>query len=309
MLPSLRQLRFLVALADELHFSRAAEVCNVTQSTLSTGMKELENTLGVALAERTKRSVIMTPVGREIAERARALIADARDLADLAARHAGALRGDLLLGAIPTIGPFLIPRALPTLRRTFPDLRVYLREELTESLLAGLRAGRLDVILIALPFETGDLTLTPLFEDGYQLATPPGHVLAAQPLVRGADLEKRHLLLLEKGHCLQRHALSAFPETLLHRDESFAATSLSTLIAMVENGLGMTLLPELAIDGGVARGSEVQLTPLAGARPRQVVLAWRPTSVRGADFATLAEIFRTARSSLARGKGADRVKA
>jgi LysR family hydrogen peroxide-inducible transcriptional activator len=286
MLPSLRQLRFLVALADELHFSRAAEVCNVTQSTLSTGMKELENTLGVALAERTKRSVIMTPVGREIAERARALIADARDLADLAARHAGALRGDLLLGAIPTIGPFLIPRALPTLRRTFPDLRVYL-----------------------LPFETGDLTLTPLFEDGYQLATPPGHVLAAQPLVRGADLEKRHLLLLEKGHCLQRHALSAFPETLLHRDESFAATSLSTLIAMVENGLGMTLLPELAIDGGVARGSEVQLTPLAGARPRQVVLAWRPTSVRGADFATLAEIFRTARSSLARGKGADRVKA
>ncbi|MEJ2118947.1 MAG: LysR substrate-binding domain-containing protein, partial [Alphaproteobacteria bacterium] len=203
MLPSLRQLRFLVALADELHFSRAAEVCNVTQSTLSSGLKELETTLGVSLAERTKRSVVMTPVGREIAERARALLADARDIVDLAAGRAGTLRGDLALGTIPTIGPFLIPKMLPTLRQTFPELRLYLREELTDSLIAGLKSGRLDVILIALPYEIGDLAVAPLFEDGYQLMTPPSHPLAALSQVTGKDLAERRLLLLEKGHCLQ----------------------------------------------------------------------------------------------------------
>ena len=302
MLPSLRQLRFLVALADELHFSRAAETCNVTQSTLSSGLKELEESLGVPLAERTKRSVVLTPVGSLIAERARVLLANVRDLADLAALHAGTLSGDLTLGTIPTLGPFLIPKALPAIRQAFPALQLYLREELTESLIAGLKAGRLDVILIALPFETGDLAMARLFEDGYRLATPPNHELAALPEVCGANLEKHKLLLLEKGHCLQRHALSAFSNIIVSRDESFAATSLYTLIAMVGEGLGITLLPELAIDAGVTRGSTVKLIQLKGACPRRAVLAWRPSSVRAADFEALAHIFRAARAGLRQDK-------
>lgn len=299
MLPSLRQLRFLVALADHLHFGRAAEACHVTQSTLSAGLKELEAGLGVALAERTKRSVTLTPVGAEIAERSRRLLADAQDIADLAARQAGTLRGDLRLGAIPTIGPFLIPKALPRLRAAHPDLRLYLREELTESLIEGLRAGRLDVILIALPFEIGDLETEALFEDGYALATPRGHPLGARPHVAGRDLADKALLLLERGHCLQRHALAAFPEIDARRDESFAATSLSTLLAMVAEGLGLTLLPELALDAGAARGHALALAPLPDACPRRVVLAWRPTSPRTAEFRALADSFRAARADLA----------
>ena len=302
-LPSLRQLRFFVALADSLHFGRAAEACHVTQSTLSAGLKDLEETLGVVLAERTRRTVALTPVGEAVAARARRLLADAQDIADLAARHAGTLRGDLRLGAIPTVGPFLIPRALPRLRAAFPDLRLYLREELTESLIEGLRAGRLDVILIALPFETGDLAMAPLFDDGYALAAPAGHPLGALERASGADLAARPLLLLERGHCLQRHALAAFPEADTRRDESFAATSLSTLLAMVEEGLGLTLLPTLAIDAGVARGHALALTPLPDACPRRVVLAWRPTSARGAEFEALAAEFRAARDDLVTGVG------
>ena len=298
-LPSLRQLRFLVALADELHFGRAAEACHVTQSTLSAGLKELEQALGVALAERTRRSVALTPVGREVAARARRMLADAQDIADLAARHAGTLRGDLRLGAIPTVGPFLIPKALPRLRAAYPDLRLYLREELTESLIEGLRGGRLDVILIALPFEIGDLETATLFEDGYALAAPDDHPLGRLPEAGGAELSGAPLLLLERGHCLQRHALAAFPEAGARRDESFAATSLSTLLAMVEEGLGLTLLPELALEAGAGRGHALALTPLPGACPRRVVLAWRRASARGEDFAALAELFRAARADLA----------
>jgi len=298
MLQNLRQLRFLVALADELHFGRAAEACHVTQSTLSSGLKELETTLGVALAERTKRSVTMTPVGLEIVERARVLLADAQDIVDLAARRAGRLRGELRLGVIPTIGPFLFPRCFGRLRLAFPDLRLYLREELTQSLIDGLRAGRLDLIVIALPYEIGDLATAPLFEDGYCLATPRDHPLANLPEAGGSELADRRLLLLDHGHCLQRHALSAFPDVGPGQDDSFAATSLSTLLAMVEEGLGLTLLPQLAIDGGAARGHDVALIPLHGACPRHVVMAWRPASPRAEEFEALAAALAAARADM-----------
>lgn len=297
---SLRQFRFLVALADELHFSRAAEACNVTQPTLSAGLKELEEGLGVTLAERTRRSVILTPIGATIAERARSVLGEVKDIEELAARSSGTMRGDLRLGTIPTIGPFLIPRALPILRQRFPELKLYLREELTESLMDGLVSGRLDVILIALPFDIGELETAELFEDGYQLASPVGQPLAAKNSIVGADLQDNPLLLLEKGHCLQRHALSAFSEVAVEQDETFAATSLITLIAMVGEGLGITLLPQIAVDAGIATGHDIVLTPLHGARPRTVVLAWRPTSAHARDFLVLAEIFRAARQPVER---------
>lgn len=299
LLPTLRQLRFLVALADELHFGRAAETCLVTQSTLSTGLKDLEAILGAPVAERTRRSVMLTPLGAELAERARRVLTEVGEMVERAQREAGTLRGPLRLGSIPTIGPFLFPRLMPRLRRDYPDLTLYLREELTESLIAGLRAGRLDVILIALPFDIGDLAHESLFMDGYQLASAPGHPLAGPAPVHGADLDEETLLLLERGHCLQRHALAAFPESHARQDESFAATSLATLIAMVEEGIGITLLPQLVVDAGATRNAALALTPLDGAWPREVILAWRKSSARAEDFQTLARILREERARLA----------
>ncbi|MFS4583601.1 LysR substrate-binding domain-containing protein [Phaeobacter sp. C3_T13_0] len=300
---TLRQLRFLVAVADELNFSRAAEKCYVSQPTLSVGLKELEDRLGVTLAERTKRSVILTPVGIQIVERARKLLQDSREIEELAAAQAQPEGGTLRMGAIPTIGPFLIPRAMPALKSSFPDLQLYLREEITEQLLEGVHSGRLDLVIYAEPYVTSGLETLHLFDDGYHLAAPPT-VPQSPPrpddTVCGADLAGRQLMLLEQGHCLHRHALSAFPERDIKQDESFAATSLSTLISMVSEGLGITLLPDLAIDAGVAAGQDVVMTPLADACPRRVTLAWRPTSVRADLFRKIGSVLRDARGSLIR---------
>ncbi len=281
---TLRQLRFLTAVAETLNFSRAAEICFVTQPTLSAGIKELEERLGVQLIERTRRSVMLTPLGEEITARARRLLLDAAEIVTLAQNHRNPFEGDLKLGAIATIGPYLLPRALPAIRSAFPKLRVYLREEMTESLLEGLTAGRLDLVLIALPFETGALEILPLFKDGYQLASPSGW-----PPPQGAEAlsQSGQLMLLEKGHCLQRHALEAYPGRIFTAEDSFAATSLTTLIAMVSEGLGITLLPNLAVEAGVVGTAQVQLTPLPDACPRRVVLAWRPGSARTEVFEKL----------------------
>ncbi|THH39121.1 hydrogen peroxide-inducible genes activator [Aliishimia ponticola] len=291
---TLRQLRFLVAVADHLNFSRAAELCFVTQPTLSAAIKELEASLGVTVFERTKRSVLLTPVGEEIAARARRLLVDAEDISELAKAHRNPFEGELRLGAIPTIGPYLIPHTLPAIRAALPQIKLFLREEMTESLIAGLNDGRLDLILIALPFETKGLHIAPLFEDGYQLASPPDwpapRGVGAQALAQ--EEAKGQLMLLEKGHCLQRHALAAYPGKLDDELEDFAATSLPTLIAMVSEGLGITLLPDLAVKAGVAGQGAVRLTPLPDACPRQVVLAWRPGSARSQVFEKLADLLR-----------------
>lgn len=293
---TLRHLQFLIAVADTLNFSRAAEISFVTQPTLSAGIKELEDRLGVQLIERTRRSVMLTPVGEQITQRARALLVDAKEIEALARAHQNPETGDLRLGAIPTIGPYLIPQALPLIRARFPGLRLYLREEMTELLITGLNEGRLDLILIALPFDTGSLEIAPLFEDGYQLATPPD---VPRPDVTGQSAlhDAGQLMLLEKGHCLQRHALQAYPDQDIAQDETFAATSLTTLVAMVSEGLGVTLLPNLAIEAGIVSHAEVNLTPLPDACPRQVVLAWRPNSARQILFEALALLLREMRGS------------
>jgi LysR family hydrogen peroxide-inducible transcriptional activator len=280
-------MRYLVAVADTLNFSRAADECFVTQPTLSAGIKELEDRLGVQLIERTRHSVLLTPLGEATTARARRLLLDASEIEALAKAHSNPFEGDLKLGSIPTIGPYLLPRALLAIRHEFPDLNIYLREEMTESLLDGLNSGRLDLVLIALPFDTGSLTIMPLFEDGYQLASP-----ADWPTPDGAEAltQSGQLMLLEKGHCLQRHALEAYPGRLSTAEDSFAATSLMTLIAMVSEGLGITLLPNLAVQAGVADNTKMQLTPLPDACPRRVVLAWRPRSARAAVFEKLGSL-------------------
>jgi LysR family hydrogen peroxide-inducible transcriptional activator len=298
---TLRQLRFLTALDDTQNFSRASELCNVTQSTLSTGLKDLEDRLGIKVAERTKHSVLMTPLGRDLAERARNILAEVRDFEGRARKEQAAGATAIRLGTIPTVGPFLMPRAMPLLRSALPDTKFYLREELTDPLVEGLMEGRLDLLLIALPHPLPPQIETEvLFSDGYALATPVDHALSNRDIVGADDLANRHLLLLEKGHCLQRHALSSISGINLDEDQSYAATSLSTLVAMVEEDLGITLLPKLAVDAGISRGHKLHLGDVQDACPRQVALGWRRSSPNVVLFGKIAACMKQARAALSK---------
>lgn len=298
---TLRQLRFLAALDETQNFSRASEICNVTQSTLSTGLKELEGRLGVKVAERTKHHVLMTAVGRDLAERARSILTEVQDFENRAQREHNAGTTEIRLGMIPTVGPFLMPRAMPLLRTALPDTKFYLREELTEPLFEGLMEGRLDLLLIALPHPLPPHVVTEtLFSDGYALVTPLDHALGNRDTVGADDLANRQLLLLEKGHCLQRHALSSFAGINLDEDQSFSATSLATLVAMVEEDLGITLLPKLAVDAGISNGHKLHLGDVQGACPREVVLAWRRSSPNAELFKKIGACLKQARAGLAK---------
>ncbi|MBR9973100.1 hydrogen peroxide-inducible genes activator [Magnetospirillum sulfuroxidans] len=288
-LPTLRQLRYLTALAEHLHFGRAAEACLATQSTLSAGLQELETILGVTLVERTKRKVMLTPLGEDVVVRARVVLRGAEDIADLAAASTEALSGPLRLGVIPTIAPYLLPQVLPHLRQVHPNLRLYLREDLTARLLERLATGDLDAALIALPWVSGEIETVHIADDAFVLACPPGHALAARPNLRAADLIGQDLLLLEEGHCLRDHALSACHLPGPAKGEGVLGTSLATLVQMVANGLGITLLPEMAVKSGVLAGTEVVTRPLMDAGSRGIGLAWRPSSPRKAEFRLLAE--------------------
>jgi LysR family hydrogen peroxide-inducible transcriptional activator len=292
-LPSPQQLRYLLALAEHGHFGRAAAACAVTQSTLSAGIIALERQLDAALLERgsTKRPVF-TPLGLELVSRARTALAALEAVAETANAARDPLSGALRLGVIPTIGPFLLPRLMPALREAFPRLRLWLREDLTDRLVAGLEAGRLDLLLLALP-APGAIETLPLAEDPFLLALPRGHHLARRERVPVGALAGERLLLLEDGHCLRAHAEAAcgLPRGIGPADaEGFAATSLHTLVQMVASGLGVTLLPKLALDGGVLAGAPVEVRPLEGAATpgRVLALAWRPRSPRAAEFRGLA---------------------
>jgi LysR family transcriptional regulator, hydrogen peroxide-inducible genes activator len=291
-LPSLKQLEYLVALAETQHFGKASQRCNVTHSTLSAGIKELESVLGVSLAERTKRKVTMEPLGVEIAERATLLLRDAEDIMELAATHREPLTGKIRLGVIPTIGPFLLPGVLMPLNSTYPDLRLYLKEDQTDALLQQLRAGEIDLALIALPFETDGLTTTDLFEDEFQFACHADHPLAKRNVVSEKYLVDQPLLLLEDGHCLRDHALSAcrIPEERFR--PLFEATSIHTLVQMVMSGLGVTLLPQLAIDANITAGSNIKLVSLSTKASRMIGMVWRQSSTRVHEFELLANAFR-----------------
>ncbi|TAN55035.1 MAG: hydrogen peroxide-inducible genes activator [Magnetospirillum sp.] len=288
-LPTLRQLRYLVALARHHHFGRAAEACFATQSTLSAGLQELEALLGATLVERTKRKVLMTPLGEAVAARAREVLRGAEDITDLVRAAGRPLAGPLRLGVIPTIAPFLLPRVLPELRRAYPDLRLVLREDLTARLLERLGNAELDVALLALPYDAPDMEMLPLVEDPFVLACPPDHPLAAKARIGGADLAAAELLLLEEGHCLRDHALAACSLPGPSRGEGILGTSLGTLVQMVASGLGITLLPELAVAGGVLRGTDLVTRPLAGGGSRRLGLAWRRSCARKDEFHLLGQ--------------------
>lgn len=291
-LPTLRQLQFFLALVRRQSFSKAAADCFVSQSTLSSAIKELETTLDCHLVDRSTRRFGLTPAGRDTAQRAATIIAEAEDLV----RAAGArkpLEGAFQLGVIPTIAPFLLPKIAPALRRAFPKLALFLREDLTAALVERLTDGLIDAALIALPYDLPGLDWIAVGEDPFFFAGPADSPLAAKDAVEPGDLKKAPLLLLEDGHCLREHALDACRLSDSDLYGSFSATSLFTLTQMVRAGLGATLLPKIAVDAGLAAASDLLVRPLAARDAvRTIGIAWRKGSGRKEDCALLAQAIR-----------------
>jgi LysR family transcriptional regulator, hydrogen peroxide-inducible genes activator len=289
-LPSVRHLRHLVALHDHGHFGRAAEACNITQSTLSSSIKELESTLEVTLVDRSKRRVVLTPVGVETVERARKIVKEVEELVGFTTASRDPLSGTVRMGTIPTVGPFLLPRLFPGLREAYGRLKLYLVEDLTSRLVDSLHRGELDVVLLALPYDCGAVETVILFEDLLVVGLPRGHPLAKGARVKIQHLLSEDLLLLKDGHCLRDHALAACRLADRRTTEGFEATSLATLVQMVDNGLGTTLLPTLAVDAGILLGTNVVTRPLVGDRPaRKIGLVWRRGTGRRHEFRLLAK--------------------
>jgi LysR family hydrogen peroxide-inducible transcriptional activator len=291
--PSLQQLRFLCALAEQRHFGRAAESCAVTQSTLSGGIKELEARLGVTLFERSHRHLMLTPLGKEIATRAQRLLVDAEELVGLARNADEPLSGPLRFGAIPTVGPYVLPSLLSHLGTALPKLKLYVREATTEVLLDKLAAGELDILLAAIPYELSDVEAMEIAEDPIVVAMPRNHPLGHHKVVSRDDLAREQLLLIEDGHCLRSHSLQACRVVDPVRNEVFQATSLRTLVQMVAAELGITLMPQIAVDSELASTRNVVVRPLSPDKPfRTLVLAWRSTSSRGDEFRLLGNLIR-----------------
>jgi LysR family hydrogen peroxide-inducible transcriptional activator len=292
-LPTLRQLRFLAAVVERRHFSAAAEDCLVSQSTLSAAIQELEELLGVRLLERSKRKVIPTAIGLELAQRAQKLLREAEELVEAAEVARDPLSGALHLGVIPTVGPFLAPRIMPIFRERFPELKVFLREEQSAPLLARLRGGQIDAAIIALPYPCDDMETAEFASDPFHVVVPPRHRLAARKKIPPLDMASEDLLLLEDGHCLRDHALAACSLEGARRNAGFQGTSLHTLVQMAASGLGVTLVPDMAVAAGILRGLDLAAVPLADeAAARKIALAWRPSSGRKVLFRRLAGVLR-----------------
>lgn len=292
MLPTLRQLQYLKLLSEHGSFSRAAEACHVTQPTLSAGIQELEKILGAAVVDRARSGVILTAAGQEAVRRGNAILNQTEDLVQ-AARGAGQpLAGRFRLGVIPTIAPYLLPRALPVLRERFPKLRLFLREDLTQRLIAALKAGALDAALIALPYDMTGLAWAHVEDDELLAAAPANHPMALQDRVSPESLEGDDMILLEDGHCLRDHALAACglePPRGVGDEESFAATSLPTLVQMIGSGLGISFLPAMAVEAGLTDHAAVTVRPLDTAKSsREIVVAWRAGSSRADEGRLLA---------------------
>lgn len=291
-LPTLKQLQYLVALRDHGHFGRAAEACFVTQSTLSAGLRDLETVLGTTLVERTRRVVRFTPLGTKIAEKARIILRNGEELAELARAERKPLTGDLRMGVIPTIAPFLLPAMLPRLRRRWPKLKLFLREEPSQSACEALHRGQLDCVLLALPYPCGDVDHENLFDDQLHIAFPAGEAPDCAA-VSPQSIDENRLLLLEDGHCLKDHALSACNRPDIRAGAAMLGTSLHTLVQMVDNGLGLTFVPQMALSAGILEGTRIDArrldSPLGS---RRIALVWRKSSPREAEFRVLAEALR-----------------
>ncbi|WP_342363016.1 hydrogen peroxide-inducible genes activator [Terrarubrum flagellatum] len=290
---SLRQLRYFAAVARHRHFGRAAEECSVSQPALSVQIRELEAMLGLSLIERGRGRVELTEAGVEVERRALEILAEARDLMDFAKHRKSVLTGSLRLGVIPSIAPYLLPAALPALQTRFPQLELHLRETMTASLLQELGEGRLDVVLLSLPVEQPGFESIRLFDDAFVLAAPGDATAEAKRLpARLSELHSQNLLLLEEGHCLREQALTYCKTISPELRNQFGASSLATIIQMVANGYGATLLPEIAIAAELSADRRIGLMRFAEPQPmRTVGLVWRRSSPRKADFVELGRVF------------------
>ncbi len=294
-LPTLKQLQYLVALKDHGHFGRAADACFVTQSTLSAGLRELETLIDVTLVERTRRVVRFTPLGDRIADKARRVLREADELGDLARAAGRPLSGEMRMSVIPTIAPFMLPRILPRLRADYPDLKLFLREEPSALACEGLNHGRTDCVLLALPYACGEVSSRVLFEDRLFVAGPEGEIGGGQVPMRADEIDESRLLLLEDGHCLKDHALAACNRPEMRAEATMLGTSLHTMVQMVDNGLGVTMLPEMAIRAGILDHTRLIARVLDADNPsRKIALVWRRASPRERDFELLAGVLAAA---------------
>ncbi|MEO6264532.1 MAG: LysR substrate-binding domain-containing protein [Luteimonas sp.] len=291
---NLRDLRYLVALAEHRHFGRAAAASFVSQPTLSTQIRKLEDELGVSLVERAPRRVMLTPICREIAERARRVLAEVAQMGELARRSQDPEAGTVRLGLFPTLAPYLLPHVLPGIRARFPRLELLLVEEKTDQILSRLRDGRLDAALLALPLHDEQLHVEPLFEEPFLLAVPRSHPFATRDTpLELHDLDHEHLLLLEEGHCLRDQALDVCRLAGADERDGFRATSLETLRQMVAAGVGITLLPTLAVQPPVPPSPDIQLLRFRDKPPsREIAMVWRRSSAMGDFLQQLAQQFR-----------------
>lgn len=293
MIPSIKQLKYLCAVAEHKHFSKAAEASHVTQSTLSAAIQELESQLGVVIFERSKKNVLITPLGERLLHQARIILGDVEDFVSLAKSHDEALAGELRLGVIPTIGPFLLPHLLADLRKRYQKLKLFLKEDLSAQLVQQLQQGDLDLIILAFPYALPDMDTLTLFKDEFLLCLPPGHALENSSHVRQQQLRGEKLLLLEEGHCLRDHALEACKLESADTDVVYQGTSLHTLVQMVANGLGVTLLPTMSIEADVLGETHLRLKHFNNENvSREIGMAWRKSDPRREDYKLLAEFIR-----------------
>ena len=296
-LPTIKQLQYLISLHEHGHFGRAADASFVSQSTLSAGIRELESLLGVTLVERSRRVVRFTALGEQVVAKAQMVLRQAEELSDLVLASGKPLSGQLRMSVIPTIAPFVIPHLLPRLRQERPELKLLLREETSHDALESLHHGRADCVLLALPFDTGDVEIEHIADDALYIAfpkddprDPPARI---SPDMIEPAISSGRLLLLEDGHCLRDHALAACNRSELRASASMIGTSLHTLVQMVDHDLGLTMLPQMALDAGILNGTDVVARPVEGdTAKREIVLVWRKNSPREADFKLLADELR-----------------
>lgn len=288
---NLRDLKYLVALADHKHFGRAAAACYVSQPTLSTQIRKLEDELGVPLVERAPRKVMLTPAGREAADRARRIVAEVEQMKEAARRSQDPEAGTVRLGIFPTLAPYLLPHVIPRVRSRFPHLELLLVEEKSDELLARLREGKLDAAILALPVHDEQLHTEFLFEEPFVLAVPGQHPLARRNSLTLDELSEQRLLLLEDGHCLREQALDVCRLSGAHEKTGFRATSLETLRQMVAANVGATLLPVLAVKPPVAQSDNIHLLGFSDSHPsRSLAMVWRRSSAMGSFLVRLAAV-------------------
>ena len=293
--PTFRQLKYLVSISKNLHFGKAAKECFVSQSTLSSGIQELERLLNVKLIERTKRTVFLTPLGKEISKKAESINIEMNDVLDLVKSAQEKMFGETRLGVIPTIAPYLLPKLMPKIRKHYPGLDLKLVEDQTANILNMLYSGSLDLILIAKPYKTENLNVELIKKDFFHVALPFNSNLLKikKKSLNNSDISQTNMLLLDEGHCLRDHALQACSKETKQKIDAFKATSLLTLVQMVANNTGITLLPDLVINSELLKNSKIKILDYENNKNfREIALCWRLSSPRNKDFSNFASFLR-----------------